>query len=274
MSTYKIAVFVGSLRAASINLRLARALEKLVPPDFKFDYVNLDVPLFNQDNENNLPRAWPSSSSRSPNPRACCSSRPSTIARCPPPSRTPSTGARVRGVTTPGPARPPGCSAPRPAPPAPRSCSSTCATSWPPKAQHIDARGLPAVLGRPGERTSTRSPTKARASSCRAGSTATSTGSASSTPDRRHDRTRLVPASGVLPIRACARRRTRGCGLIPANCGEARTALGQHGKTLLRQARAGRSKTAQSLQNTLRSPVIHCFAGMRTARRGIHPHTA
>lgn len=27
MSTYKIAVFVGSLRAASINLRLARALE-------------------------------------------------------------------------------------------------------------------------------------------------------------------------------------------------------------------------------------------------------
>lgn len=56
MSTYKIAVFVGSLRAASINLRLARALEKLVPADFKFDYVSLgDVPLYNQDNENNLP---------------------------------------------------------------------------------------------------------------------------------------------------------------------------------------------------------------------------
>ena len=51
MSTYKIAVFVGSLRAASINLRLARALEKLVPADFKFDYVSLgDVPLYNQDN--------------------------------------------------------------------------------------------------------------------------------------------------------------------------------------------------------------------------------
>ena len=56
MSTYKIAVFVGSLRAASINLRLARALEKLVPADFKFEYVSLgDVPLYNQDNENNLP---------------------------------------------------------------------------------------------------------------------------------------------------------------------------------------------------------------------------
>ena len=53
-----------------------------------------------------------------------------------------------------------------------------------------------------------------------AGSTATSTGSASSTPDRRHDRTRLVPASGVLRS-GMRRRRTRGCGLIPANCGEA-----------------------------------------------------
>ena len=55
MSTYKIAVFVGSLRAASINLRLARALEKLVPPDFKFDYVNLDVPLFNQTTRTTCP---------------------------------------------------------------------------------------------------------------------------------------------------------------------------------------------------------------------------
>ncbi len=56
MSTYKIAVFVGSLRAASINLRLARALEKLFPADFKLEYVSLgDVPLYNQDHENNMP---------------------------------------------------------------------------------------------------------------------------------------------------------------------------------------------------------------------------
>lgn len=34
MSTYKIAVFVDSLRAASFNLRLARALEKLAPANF------------------------------------------------------------------------------------------------------------------------------------------------------------------------------------------------------------------------------------------------
>lgn len=54
MSTKNIAVFVGSLRAASFNLRLARALEKLVPADVKFHFVDLNVPLFNQDDENNL----------------------------------------------------------------------------------------------------------------------------------------------------------------------------------------------------------------------------
>jgi len=52
MSTYKIAVFVGSLRAASINLRLARALEKLLPENVEFEYASLkDVPLYNQDDE-------------------------------------------------------------------------------------------------------------------------------------------------------------------------------------------------------------------------------
>jgi len=56
MSAYNIAVFVGSLRAASINLRLARALEKLMPEDFKLEYASLgDVPLFNQDLENDMP---------------------------------------------------------------------------------------------------------------------------------------------------------------------------------------------------------------------------
>lgn len=58
MSTYKIAVFVGSLRAASLNLRLARALEKLFPADFQLEYVSLgDVPLYNQDHENDMPPA-------------------------------------------------------------------------------------------------------------------------------------------------------------------------------------------------------------------------
>ncbi|MCD0502436.1 NADPH-dependent FMN reductase [Bordetella petrii] len=57
MSNYKIAVFVGSLRAASINLRLARALEKLVPANVTFEYVNLNVPLFNQDDEMSMPES-------------------------------------------------------------------------------------------------------------------------------------------------------------------------------------------------------------------------
>lgn len=56
MSTIKIAVFVGSLRAASINLRLARALEKLVPENVQFEFASLgDIPLFNQDLEADLP---------------------------------------------------------------------------------------------------------------------------------------------------------------------------------------------------------------------------
>jgi len=56
MSTTKIAVFVGSLRAASINLRLAKALEKLAPSGVQFEFASLgDLPLFNQDLEANLP---------------------------------------------------------------------------------------------------------------------------------------------------------------------------------------------------------------------------
>lgn len=56
MSTTKIAVFVGSLRAESINLRLARALEKLIPENVQFEYASLgDIPLYNQDHEANLP---------------------------------------------------------------------------------------------------------------------------------------------------------------------------------------------------------------------------
>lgn len=56
MSSHKIAVFVGSLRAASINLQLARAVEKLMPEDFAFEYADLGaLPLYNQDLENDLP---------------------------------------------------------------------------------------------------------------------------------------------------------------------------------------------------------------------------
>jgi chromate reductase len=58
MSIYRIAVFVGSLRAASINRRFAYALEKLVPSNFHFSHVDLsNVPLYNQDHESPLPES-------------------------------------------------------------------------------------------------------------------------------------------------------------------------------------------------------------------------
>jgi chromate reductase len=52
MSTYTIAVIVGSLRAESINRKLAGAVVKLAPPDFSFIAVDIGaLPLFNQDQE-------------------------------------------------------------------------------------------------------------------------------------------------------------------------------------------------------------------------------
>jgi chromate reductase len=46
----KIAVFVGSLRRESINLKFAHALEQLGKAEFIFQYVNLaDVPMYNED---------------------------------------------------------------------------------------------------------------------------------------------------------------------------------------------------------------------------------
>ncbi len=45
----KIAVFVGSLREDSLNKKLARSLEELSPDNVEFEYVNINVPLLNQD---------------------------------------------------------------------------------------------------------------------------------------------------------------------------------------------------------------------------------
>jgi chromate reductase len=52
---YRIAVLVGSLRHASFNMQLARALEKLMPPHMKLTFADLDVPLYNQDLDNAMP---------------------------------------------------------------------------------------------------------------------------------------------------------------------------------------------------------------------------
>jgi chromate reductase, NAD(P)H dehydrogenase (quinone) len=52
MSQYSIAVIVGSLRADSINSKLANAVTALAPPNFSFKRVVIDyLPLYNQDND-------------------------------------------------------------------------------------------------------------------------------------------------------------------------------------------------------------------------------
>ena len=51
-----ILVLVGSARKTSINIKLARALVRLAPPGLQFDFATLDdLPLFNQDCEQNMP---------------------------------------------------------------------------------------------------------------------------------------------------------------------------------------------------------------------------
>jgi chromate reductase len=58
MSEIKVAVLVGSLRAASFNRRLARAVEGLAPPGLAFEHVEIgDLPLYNQDFDHDYPAA-------------------------------------------------------------------------------------------------------------------------------------------------------------------------------------------------------------------------
>lgn len=55
---FKIAVIVGSLRKDSFNRKLALALDKLEHPTLEFSQVKIDdVPLYNQDLDNNLPNS-------------------------------------------------------------------------------------------------------------------------------------------------------------------------------------------------------------------------
>src|SRR5215470_13687485 len=52
-----IAVFVGSLRDGSLNKKLAKNLEELAPKGTTFDYVDLNLPLYNSDDEAAFPAA-------------------------------------------------------------------------------------------------------------------------------------------------------------------------------------------------------------------------
>jgi len=60
MSTpYDVTVFVGSLRAASLNRLVARALAALAPTSFKLTIVEIgDLPMYNQDLESDPPASW------------------------------------------------------------------------------------------------------------------------------------------------------------------------------------------------------------------------
>ena len=54
MSNYQIAVIVGSLRRESLNRKLADAIIKLAPAEFKFTTLLIgDLPLYNQDDDAN-----------------------------------------------------------------------------------------------------------------------------------------------------------------------------------------------------------------------------
>ncbi|RYY70852.1 MAG: NADPH-dependent oxidoreductase [Chitinophagaceae bacterium] len=59
MKKYNIAVFVGSLRKASYNLKTAHALIALAPESLSFDIINIaDIPMFNEDLEATPPVEW------------------------------------------------------------------------------------------------------------------------------------------------------------------------------------------------------------------------
>ncbi|WP_321969023.1 NADPH-dependent FMN reductase [Paraburkholderia tropica] len=56
---FNVAVLVGSLRKDSFNLRLARALTNLAPEELAFNFVNMDLPLYNPDRDGDaLPESW------------------------------------------------------------------------------------------------------------------------------------------------------------------------------------------------------------------------
>lgn len=55
---YKVALIIGSLRKESLNRKLANALIKLEHPTLELSICPIDnIPLYNQDHEDNMPKA-------------------------------------------------------------------------------------------------------------------------------------------------------------------------------------------------------------------------
>lgn len=54
MKDYRIAVIVGSIRQDSFNRKLANAIIALAPPEFSFEFLQInDLPLYSQDDDAN-----------------------------------------------------------------------------------------------------------------------------------------------------------------------------------------------------------------------------
>jgi chromate reductase len=59
MRNFKIAIFVGSLRKESYNLKTAKALIALAPESMSFEIIDIaNLPMFNEDLEATPPNEW------------------------------------------------------------------------------------------------------------------------------------------------------------------------------------------------------------------------
>ena len=57
--TTDVVIIVGSLRRESLSRKMANALRELAPPSMKLDIVEIrQLPLYNQDHEEEPPRPW------------------------------------------------------------------------------------------------------------------------------------------------------------------------------------------------------------------------
>jgi len=57
--TYDVATIIGSLRKESLNRKVANALAEVAPPELKVSIVEIgDLPLYNQDGDQNPPAPW------------------------------------------------------------------------------------------------------------------------------------------------------------------------------------------------------------------------
>jgi chromate reductase, NAD(P)H dehydrogenase (quinone) len=59
MAHFRIAVLVGSLRKESLNLKMAKTLKAIAPPEMKLEIIEIGgLPLYNEDLDADPPKAW------------------------------------------------------------------------------------------------------------------------------------------------------------------------------------------------------------------------